>query len=110
MGGYLVDTPSDFGLQGATPSHPELLDWLAADFMAHEWSLKHLVQTIVSSRTYQQQSQIREDMSAIDPTNRWYHRANAKRMSIEEIHDTLLALSGQLDDRFERPSQALVGA
>ena len=109
MGGYLVDTPSDFGLQGATPSHPELLDWLAADFMAHEWSLKHLVQTIVSSRTYQQQSLIREDMSAIDPTNRWYHRANAKRMSIEEIHDTLLALSGQLDDRLKGHPKPLWG-
>ncbi|MEZ5386444.1 MAG: PSD1 and planctomycete cytochrome C domain-containing protein [Prosthecobacter sp.] len=97
MGGYLVDTPSDFGLQGAAPTHPELLDWLAADFMTHGWSLKHLVRTIVTSRVYQQSSDVREDMAAIDPTNTWYHRANAKRLSIEEIRDSVLALSGQLD-------------
>jgi len=99
MGGYLVDTPSDFGLQGAAPSHPELLDWLAADFMANGWSVKHLVQTIVSSRAYRQSSLIRPDMAELDPTNLWYHRANSKRLSIEEIRDSVLALSGQLDDR-----------
>jgi hypothetical protein len=85
MGGYLVDTPSDFGLQGAAPTHPELLDWLAADFMAHGWSLKHLVRSIVTRRAYQQSSSVREDMAALDPTNAWYHRANAKRLSIEEL-------------------------
>ncbi|MCB1209685.1 MAG: PSD1 domain-containing protein, partial [Verrucomicrobiales bacterium] len=109
MGGYLVDTPSDFGLQGAAPSHPELLDWLAADFMAHGWSLKHLVQTIVSSRAYQQSSQIRPDMTELDPTNTWYHRANSKRLSIEEIRDSVLALSGQLDDRLKGHPKPLWG-
>lgn len=101
MGSHLVDTPSDFGLQGAAPTHPELLDWLAADFMAHGWSLKHLVRTIVTSRTYQQSSALRAEMAERDPTNEWLWRANAKRLSIEQIRDTLLALSGTLDPRLK---------
>jgi len=109
MGGYLVDTPSDFGLQGSAPTHPELLDWLAADFMAHGWSMKHLVRTIVTSRVYQQSSAVREDMTALDPTNTWNHRANAKRLSIEEIRDSVLALSGQLDRRLKGHPKPLWG-
>lgn len=97
MGAYLVDTPSDFGLQGAAPSHPELLDWLAADFMDHGWSVKHLVRTIVTSRTYQQASGIEPEKSEVDPTNVWYHRANSKRLGIEQLRDSFLALSGTLD-------------
>jgi len=109
MGGYLVDTPSDFGLQGTAPTHPELLDWLAADFMAHGWSMKHLVRSIVTSRAYQQSSQIREDMNALDPINAWYHRANSKRLSIEELRDSVLALSGQLDRRLKGHPKPLWG-
>jgi hypothetical protein len=110
MGGYLVDTPSDFGLQGSAPTHPELLDWLAADFMAHGWSLKHLVRSIVTSRAYQQSSAVRDDMAALDPTNTWYHRANAKRLSIEEIRDSVLALSGELDRSLKGHPKPLWGA
>ncbi len=98
MGAYLVDTPSDFGLQGAKPSHPELLDWLAADFMDHGWSVKHLVRTIVTSRTYQQASLVDAEKTNLDPTNLWYHRAHSKRLGIEQLRDSLLALSGTLDD------------
>ena len=98
-GSYLVDTPSDFGLQGAAPSHPELLDWLAADFVAHGWSLKHLVRTIVNSRTYQQRSAVRSDVGDADPGNRLHHRGKLKRLEIEEIRDSILAVSGQLDPR-----------
>jgi hypothetical protein len=101
MGSYLVDSPSDFGLQGAAPTHPELLDWLAVDFMAHGWSVKHLVRTIVSSRSYQQSSATRADMAVLDPTNEWLWRANAKRLSIEQLRDTVLALSGTLDPRLK---------
>jgi hypothetical protein len=97
MGGHLVETPSDFGLQGSGPSHPLLLDWLAADFVRHDWSLKHLVRTIVLSRTYQQSSDHREDMATLDSQNRYYWRANRKRLSIEELRDSSLAVSGQLD-------------
>ncbi|MBM83899.1 MAG: hypothetical protein CMJ78_25365 [Planctomycetaceae bacterium] len=67
MGSHLVATPSDFGLQGETPSHPRLLDWLPHDFVSNGWSLKRLVRQIVMSRTYQQASRHREDMADIDP-------------------------------------------
>ncbi len=101
MGSYLVDSPSDFGLQGEKPTHPELLDWLTADFLAHGWSLKHLVRTIVSSRTYQQSSSLREDMAARDPANHLLWRANARRLSVEQLRDTLLVLSGTLDPQLK---------
>ncbi len=97
IGSHLVDTPSDFGLQGSLPTHPELLDWLAADFMNHDWSLKHLVRTIVTSRTYQQSSQSRPELTEVDPANTLLGRAHIKRLSIEEIRDSVLALSGQLE-------------
>ena len=99
MGTHLVATPSDFGLEGAAPSHPELLDWLAADFVEHGWSLKHLVRTIAGSRSYQQRSAIVENYADTDPNNRLYHRARVKRLEIEEIRDSILAVSGQLDPR-----------
>jgi hypothetical protein len=99
MGTYLVATPSDFGLEGAAPTHPELLDWLAADFVANGWSLKHLVRTIVSSRAYQQRSAVVKEFQDADPDNRFYHRGKMKRLEIEEIRDSILALSGQLDTR-----------
>ncbi|MEZ6123140.1 MAG: PSD1 and planctomycete cytochrome C domain-containing protein [Planctomycetaceae bacterium] len=108
MGSYLVDTPSDFGLQGSSPSHPELLDWLAADFMNHGWSVRHLIRTIVSSRTYRQTSQSRADAAA-DPENQLYHRANLKRLSIEQLRDSVLDLSGQLDRRTLGRSEPLWG-
>jgi len=106
IGSHLVDTPSDFGLQGSGPSHPELLDWLAADFVSNGWSVKRLVRQIVTSRTYQQSSRQREQMAAIDPQNRWLWRANRKRLSIEAIRDSMLAVSGNLDRTpGGRPSQ-----
>ena len=97
MGSHLVDTPSDFGLQGSPPSHPELLDWLAADFVANGWSIKHLVRTIILSQTYQQKSDFREDASEQDSQNRLLWRASRKHLSIEAIRDSLLTASKQLD-------------
>ena len=97
MGSHLVETPSDFGLQGASPTHPQLLDWLAADFVKNGWSIKHLIRTIVLSRTYRQQSLHREDAVALDPNNRLLWRANRKHLSIEQLRDGLLSVSGQLD-------------
>ncbi len=97
IGSYLVATPSDFGLQGSFPSHPELLDWLAADFVENGWSVKHLVHTIVSSYTYQQQSLSNVAMAAVDPLNIKLWRANRKRLTIEELRDSMLAVSGELD-------------
>ena len=98
MGAYLVDTPSDFGLQGSPPTHPVLLDRLAADFMEAGWSLKSLVRSIALSRTYAQTSDVRNAQAAeLDPENVMYWRAHRKHLSIEEIHDSLLAVGGQID-------------
>jgi hypothetical protein len=97
IGSYLVDTPSDFGLQGAPPTHPQLLDWLAADFVDHDWSVKHLVRRIVLSETFRQRSGHRDQMAAIDQENIFLWRANRRHLSIEMIRDSLLAVSGQLD-------------
>ncbi|NQV26627.1 MAG: DUF1553 domain-containing protein [Rhodopirellula sp.] len=97
MGSYLVDTPSDFGLQGSAPTHPKLLDWLATDFVKNGWSIKHLVRTIVLSQTYQQRSDFREDAAGVDLQNRLLWRANRKHLSIEAIRDSLLSASQQLD-------------
>ena len=97
MGDYLVATPSDFGLQGVVPVHPELLDWLALDFISHNWSVKHLVRQIVLSETFAQSSGHRDAMAAIDSENRYYWRVNRKHFSIEMLRDRLLACSGQLD-------------
>ncbi|MCA9079752.1 MAG: PSD1 domain-containing protein [Planctomycetaceae bacterium] len=104
MGHYLVSTPSDFGLQGAAPTHPELLDWLTLDFITHGWSVKHLVATIVRSQTYRQQSLHREEAATIDPGNDLYWRAERKHLSIEQMRDGMLAVSEQLNRmRHDRP-------
>jgi len=97
MGDPIVDTPSDFGLVGATPSHPDLLDYLASRFVAEGWSTKKLVRLIVTSRTFQQSSKGREEAEAIDPENTLFWRSNRNRLRIEELRDSLLAVSGQLD-------------
>ena len=97
IGSHLVATASDFGLQGEKPTHPKLLDFLADDFVNHGWSTKRLVKQIVTSETYQQSSRIDESKAAVDPTNHWLWRANRKRLSIEALRDSLLAVSGQLD-------------
>lgn len=109
MGDFLVDTPSDFGLQGEAPSHPELLDFLASDFVKNDWSTKHLVKLIVSSKTFQMSSLNVEAGEELDPENQLYWRANRKRLRIEEIRDSLLAISGQLDSRMHGRSGQLWG-
>lgn len=106
MGDHIVDTPSDFGLQGSEPSHPELLDFLAADFIENRWSTRHLVRLIVSSQTYRQRSSFREDGAEIDPENQLFWRANRRRLSIEELRDSLLTVSGEIDFRTKgRPGE-----
>ncbi|MDZ4847725.1 MAG: PSD1 and planctomycete cytochrome C domain-containing protein [Pirellulaceae bacterium] len=97
IGSYLVATPSDFGLQGSAPTHPELLDWLAADFVEHGWSIKQLVRKIVLSRVYQQRSLHIDTMAAFDPQNLNLWKANRKRLTIEELRDSVLAVSNEID-------------
>ena len=108
-GAHLVATPSDFGLQGSRPTHPELLDWLTADFIHHGWSTKHLVRRIVLSETFLQRSRHREEMAKLDPRNDLLWRANRQHLSIEMLRDSLLAVSDQLDLTPRGRSQQLWG-
>src|SRR5690606_20777694 len=66
----IVETENDFGTQGSPPTHPELLDWLASEFVSHGWSMKRMIREIVTSATYRQSSHDRPDLESIDPTNR----------------------------------------
>ena len=96
FGAGLVATSENFGTQGEKPSHPELLDWLARDFMDHGWSLKHLHKRIVMSATYRQSSKARPALDAIDAGNRWLARQSRLRLPGELVRDSALAVSGLL--------------
>lgn len=97
FGRGLVATPSDFGLRGAAPTHPELLDWLAAEFLRHGGSIKHLHRLILGSRTWRMASSDSEDNLASDPGNTLYWKFNRQRLDAESLRDTLLLLGGRLD-------------
>jgi hypothetical protein len=99
FGKGLVATPSNFGLRGTAPSHPELLDWLAATFVEEGWSVKALHRHIVLSRTYRLSSTGDAGDAARDPGNAWYARADRRRLEAEAVRDALLAVSGRLDRR-----------
>jgi hypothetical protein len=107
FGTGLVDTPSDFGSQGARPSHPALLNDLTARFMAHGWSLKWLHREIMRSGAYRQASAFHRRKHALDPDNRLLWRMNRRRLEIEAWRDAMLAVTGRL--RLERggPAQDL---
>ena len=104
FGTGLVETEEDFGTQGMAPSHPELLDWLAVDFREHGWSLKHLIKSIVMSRTYRQSSTVTEHSLTVDPRNRLLSRAPRFRLSAEMVRDQALAVSGLLVQKVGGPS------
>ncbi|MGV3485323.1 MAG: PSD1 and planctomycete cytochrome C domain-containing protein [Planctomycetaceae bacterium] len=97
IGQPLVSTPSNFGMRGSSPTHPELLDDLAVRFMDNGWSLKWLVREITLSSTYRQSSRIDQTQYALDPANRLISRANRRRLSAELWRDRMLAASGGLD-------------
>jgi len=96
LGTGLVRTTEDFGSQGELPSHPELLDWLAREFVDSGWDQKHMVRLMVTSATYRQASQIRPETLAKDPDNRLLSRGPRFRWSAEIIRDSALAASGLL--------------
>jgi hypothetical protein len=97
FGTGLVSTSEDFGLQGEAPSHPELLDWLAIEFIEHGWSLKWLHGQIVTSATYQQSAQVTPELLARDPDNRLLARGPRFRLEAEAVRDVALAASGLLN-------------
>ena len=99
MGRGLVETPSNFGTLGESPSHPELLDTLAVRFMQQDWSLKWLQREIVLSATYRQSGQASEAAMEVDPENRLLSHMSRKRLSIEAYRDAVLSAAGRLDHR-----------
>ncbi|MEM6801351.1 MAG: DUF1553 domain-containing protein [Bacteroidota bacterium] len=103
FGRGLVNTPEDFGSQGALPTHPELLDWLAVDFQENGWDIKALIKKIVLSATYQQSSDISEEKRLRDKDNLFLARGPIKRLSSEMIRDNALAISGLLDNEVGGP-------
>ena len=103
FGAGLVRTPADFGLQGQRPLYPELLDWLAVDFIESGWDLRHLIRTIVTSRTYRQSSVATAEELARDPENEQLARGARFRLPSWMIRDSALATSGLLDDRVGGP-------
>ena len=112
----LVETENDFGTQGALPTHPELLDWLAAEFIEREWSTKQLLRCVVTSATYRQSSALpapdasaeareaAERAAERDPLNRWLWRQNRVRVEAEVLRDLGLAASGLLSHKLGGPS------
>ena len=109
FGKPLVATASDFGVQGDKPTHPELLDHLAANFIAHGWSLKWLHREIMVSDAYRQSSRPRADGTKVDPTNQYLWRMNPRRMDIEAYRDSLLRAAGRLSERTYGLSEDLDG-
>jgi hypothetical protein len=107
MGKPLVATPSDFGAQGERPTHPELLDDLAARFIRNGWSLKALHREILLSATYRQSSRPRPDGLKVDAANSLLWRMNPRRLDIEAYRDTLLRVSGRLKEALYGPSEDL---
>jgi hypothetical protein len=98
FGTGIVSTPSDFGYMGEQPSHPELLDWLAAQLQSGGWKLKSMHKLIVMSRAYRQSSAFRADAAAVDADSRLLWRFPPRRLSAEEIRDTTLLVAGKLDE------------
>ncbi|MBM3832841.1 MAG: DUF1553 domain-containing protein [Verrucomicrobia bacterium] len=103
FGKGLVETENDFGTQGTAPSHPDLLDWLATEFIAQSWSLKEMHRLIVTSATYRQSSRVRPELNTIDPNNRLLARQNRLRLDAEVVRDVGLAASGLLSRKLGGP-------
>jgi hypothetical protein len=104
FGRGLVETPGDFGLKGAPPDHPGLLDWLASELVEGGWSTKHVHRRIVRSAAYRRDSRPDPSNAAVDPDNRLLWRRTPRRLEAEALRDSLLAVSGELDRRRGGPS------
>lgn len=97
FGNGIVKTSGDFGMQGELPTHTDLLNWLSADFIEHNWDIKRLIKQIVTSATYKQSSVISKEKLAIDPDNKLLARSNRNRFTSEMVRDHVLATSGLLN-------------
>jgi hypothetical protein len=104
FGKGLVKTSGDFGMQGELPSHPELLDWLAVDFMEHNWDIKRFLKQMVMSASYRQSDAASKEQLEKDPENKYYARGPRNRLPAESIRDMILASSGLLNNTIGGPS------
>ncbi len=104
FGTGLVKSTGDFGMQGDLPTHPELLDWLAVDFMEHNWDIKRLVKQIVTSATYRQSAKFDQKKYASDPDNVYLARGSRYRIPAEFVRDVVLSSSGLLIPKIGGPS------
>ena len=103
FGTGLVATSNDFGRMGSKPTHPELLDYLAAEFRNNGQSLKKLHRLIVTSKTYRQSSQYNPEMAALDSSNRFFWRMNRRRLDAEQVRDSILHVVGKLNPKMYGP-------
>jgi hypothetical protein len=103
FGRGLVDTANDFGINGTLPTHPELLDWLAAEFIRSGWSVKHMHRLILNSTTWKQSSAIVPEAASVDRDNTLLWRFSSRRLEGEIIRDTMLAVSGELNLKMGGP-------
>lgn len=99
FGRGIVETLGNFGRNGARPTHPKLLDWLAREFVRQGWSFKQLHRLLLTSTTYRQSSLVDADTEKLDPDGRLYSRMPLRRMDAEEVRDSLLLIGGRLDER-----------
>lgn len=103
FGRGIVESTADFGMLGARPTHPQLLDWLATQFMRNRWDVKWLHRVIVNSKTYRQSSARTAKLDELDPSNLWYGRMSVRRLQSEAIRDSLLSISGTSVDKMFGP-------
>jgi hypothetical protein len=103
FGNGLVETPSDFGMNGANPTHPELLDWMALQFIESDWSVKAMHRLILTSQTYQQTSRINAQAQKLDADCRFLWRFPSRRLRAEAIRDSMLVVTGELNLKMGGP-------
>ncbi|MEQ1826961.1 MAG: PSD1 and planctomycete cytochrome C domain-containing protein [Pirellula sp.] len=108
LGHAIVREPDNFGFSGPKPSHPELLDHLAIDFMDHQWSVKHAIRTIMNSRVYRMSSKHDQQRFESDPDNYFLARANVRRLDAESMRDSILAVAGQIE--LKRPRASVIAS
>jgi hypothetical protein len=108
VGNAIVEETDNFGMSGPAPSHPELLDHLAIEFMQNRWSIKHMIRAIATSRVYRLSSKFDVDRFEADPDNHYFARSSVRRLDAETIRDSMLAISGQLE--LDRPRASVIAS